>query len=421
MSIAQTQVWFKYPEFNWKDKQITIIGGGIAGAQAAWHLCQKGWQVTLIEQHKTLAKEASGNPAGVILPKMTAQASVGEDFYVKSFEYTINLLNTIAAQGHHLEWDNCGALQLAYNPREKKRWQSLKNRKLPHHLVQTLDEKDTQTIAGIMLHPDQAYRSLYFPKAAWINPSSFAAALTNHPNCHTIYHKKALRLRYLERCWQVLDGTDRIISQSEVLILANGKSLCDFEQTRFLPHLPVAGQTTTASASNLSAELNTVIGHEGYLTPAINDQHIFGATFKRNIKQAEKNSQDDKHNLDQLCRYLPLLGESLTGIKTAHAAVRMTTPDRFPYVGAVPDKDFYLKNYSDLHQGKQWKNYPDARYHHGLFVLGGLGSRGLTTSGYCANALASLLENKLDQNSIIALSNCHPARFLIRNLKRNII
>ena len=94
----------------------------------------------------------------------------------------------------------------------------------------------------------------------------------------------------------------------------------------------------------------------------------------------------------------------------------MTTPDRFPYAGALPDKEFYQKNYHDLHQGKQYKKYPNAKYQHGLFILGGLGSRGLTTSGLCAKSLCDLLNKRAHPK---LLQYCHPARFLIKELKRN--
>jgi tRNA 5-methylaminomethyl-2-thiouridine biosynthesis bifunctional protein len=107
-------------------------------------------------------------------------------------------------------------------------------------------------------------------------------------------------------------------------------------------------------------------------------------------------------------------------MQSAHTAVRMTTPDRYPYMGALPDPDFYAENYHDLHQGKQWKEYPPAKYQSGLFVLGGLGSRGVITSGFCAKILSDLIENKLESSFFTqVLQSCHPARYIIKNLKRN--
>ena len=429
--MNKTPIWFQYPRFNWKTRHVVIIGGGIAGAQMAFHLCQRRWRVTLIERHAKLATEASGNPAGVISPKMTALPSDGEDFYTQSFDYTLSLLEALEKQGKKIEWDACGALQLAHNPRELKRWQALKDRQLSADFIQLLNEDETKKVAGIKLHPQQAYKSSYFPKGAWANPASLVTALSDHPRCEVILHTEAISLEKSGSDWHVSDDTGTTISKAEVLIIANGKDLFSFEQSKFLPYMPVSGQTTSAKASAFSGKLKTVIGHEGYLTPAIDFQHTFGATFERNNAQPMLKPEADSANLDQLAQYLPEFTHSLKNVKSAHAAVRITTPDRFPYAGALPDKDFYQQAYNDLHQGKQWKEYPKAQYQEGLFVLGGLGSRGLTTSGYCAKALSELIDgdgtgeanekNSLEsKQAMTLLQNCHPARFLIKKLKRNI-
>ena len=425
--MNKTPSWFQYPNYNWKTKHATIIGGGIAGAQMAWHLCQADWQVTLIERHTQLATEASGNPIGVISPKMTALPSNGEDFYTQSFHYTLALLKTLEASGKRIEWDACGALQLAHNPHELKRWQALKDRGLSPDFIQLLDEAETKKIAGIHLNADQPYKSSYFPQGSWINPISFSEALSQHPNCKIILATEVLQLEKADGYWRLLSHSGESIAESEVVIITNGRDLFNFEQSTFLPHMPVVGQTTFAPASAFSSKLKTVIGHEGYLTPAIHSQHVFGATFDRNENNPMIKAESDTENFKQLQQYLPEFTNSLANIKSAHAAVRITTPDRFPYVGGLPDKDFYQREYQDLHQGRKWKSYPSAEYQKGLFMLGGLGSRGLTTSGYCAKILTLLLENKLEntldsneemKHSKTLLQNCHPARFLIKALKR---
>ncbi|MEE9444704.1 MAG: FAD-dependent 5-carboxymethylaminomethyl-2-thiouridine(34) oxidoreductase MnmC [Cocleimonas sp.] len=408
--------WFQYPAFNWNEKKATIIGGGIAGAQAAWHLCQTGWKVTLIERHTQLATEASGNPAGVLSPKMTAIASKGEDFYTQSFQYTLSQLNILKQTGHNVDWDACGVLQIAHNEREEKRWHALKKRGFAESFIQLLDEKQNTAIAGI----DLPYKTSYFPTAGWINPASFVKALAQKPNCTVIYQSSALNLNKVDKHWQVQDTKNQLIAKSEVIIIANGKDLFSFKQSKFLQGLAVAGQTTSADVSGYSKKLKTVIGHEGYLTPSKNGQHIFGATFERGSHNPTLKKEADDSNFSCLQLYLPNLAKSFADLNSAHTAVRMTTPDRYPYVGALPDSNFYQSNYHDLHQGKQYKQYSTAKYQEGLFVLGGFGSRGLITSGYCAKALVDLLENKVNTKEIKqVINNCHPARFLIKKLKQN--
>jgi len=98
----------------------------------------------------------------------------------------------------------------------------------------------------------------------------------------------------------------------------------------------------------------------------------------------------------------------------------MTTPDRFPYVGAMPNRNYYQAQYSDIAKGKHWKAYPHAQYQSGLFVFAGHASRGITTTGLTANYLASLINNEtftlFSPEIKVAL---HVARFDIRELKKS--
>ena len=436
--MANIPVWFQYPNYQWKTKHAVVIGGGLAGSQMAWHLGQLGWKVTLIERHKTLAGEASGNPAGVISPKMTAKESIGETFYVQGFRYILAQLKILEQQGHVIDRDNCGVIQLSHNEREQARWSALKQRKLDSNLIQLLNSAETSKVSGLSSISKSSiplkYTSCYFPQGGWINPASLVKALVNHSNCKVIYQTEVLSLRKSEQGWEIYNKDNHCIEKSELVIIANGKDLQQFEQSRFLPGMPVAGQTSSSVASEQSAKLKTVIGHEGYFIPAISisssskktkyGQHIFGATFERDNSNPQSMPESNHQNLTCLTQYLPELANSLTDLQSGHVAVRMTTPDRFPYVGALPDLSFYTKNYDDLHQGKHWKNYPQARYQKGLFVLGGFGSRGIISSGLCANALCQLLDNNQAHNRQFSepasqiLSHCHPGRFIIKSLKR---
>ena len=412
--------WFLYPKFHWKNKHAVVIGAGIAGCQMAWHLSQKGWQVTLIERHEQVATEASGNPAGVISPKMTAIASAGEDFYVSCFDYTLELLEELKQQEKQLDWHACGMMQLTHDQREESRWLALKNRQFPEQFLQLLDEESTNKTAGIPLN----YKASFFPQAGWINPRSFCAALLENSSSRNIFTTEAISLEKQSNDWHVLDHQGHSITNAEVVIIANGKDLNRFAESRELPTMPVAGQTTVTTATEYSRQLKTAIGHEGYLTPVSDntDQLTFGASFERNVDEASLKPEADRQNLEQLRKYLPQLADSLEKLTSAHAAVRMTTPDRFPYVGGLPDAEFYTNNYDDLHQGKKWKTYPDAQYQQGLFVFGGFGSRGLTTSGLCAKLMTDTIDNNLDiqnreDSNRLILQYCHPARFLIKQLK----
>ena len=406
--------WLSLPEQPCSQKTVSIMGGGIAGCQMAYALAIRGWQVTLIERHAQLASEASGNRAGVLTPKMTAESSWGESFYRQAFGFAIRQLQQFTQQGFKLDWQACGAMQLAHEPRELARQQALIARQLPADFLQVLDAQTATQLAGIPL----TVGASYFPQGSWLNPRSLCQALIQHPNIHVILKQTALELKQsLNQTWQVLDNTQKLISEAEVLIIANGKDLTSFGQTESLPLMPVQGQTSTASVSHYSQTLKLALGHEGYITPAIEGQHIFGATFKRNHTDVSLDAESDQTNYQQLQQYLPELANSFNTIHSSHAAIRMTTPDRYPIVGAIPDIAYYQAEYASLKHGQKYRQYPKARYIQGLYVLGGFGSRGLTTSGLCAELLAAIINDEPLPIQKTLYENLQPARFLIKQLK----
>lgn len=407
--------WFKYPQFNWQDQHAIVIGAGIAGCQMTWHLSQLGWRVTLIEREETISSQASGNLAGVISPKMTAQASDNEQFHLNAFRYTTQQLERFISAGIRIDWNPCGVLQLAHNNREYQRWKALRQRHLDTSLIQLVDQAKVTKISGIPCE----YPASYFPSAGYINPASFCRALLADSEYQLIQTSAATHLRQdnSDGKWQVSGENQEILATAHTVIICNGQDLNQFQQSHFIPLRNVLGQTSLAD-KNSNNELNCVICHEGYLTPEYHGKHIFGATFDRQYSSIERSLEADQRNLAQLQSYLPKWADTITSYQSGHVAVRPTTPDRYPFAGGIPDANCFKQDYADLKHGRASQRYPQATYQDGLFVLGGLGSRGLTTSGFCANLLSLLINNKTIAEHNELLNTLHPARFLIRQLKR---
>jgi tRNA 5-methylaminomethyl-2-thiouridine biosynthesis bifunctional protein len=87
-------------------------------------------------------------------------------------------------------------------------------------------------------------------------------------------------------------------------------------------------------------------------------------------------------------------------------------------VGAVPHSSIQTQQYADLYKALPAKHYPPPINHANLFMLCGLGSRGLTTAPLCAEILVSQILNEplpLSNNLLDALN---PNRFLVRGLIR---
>lgn len=388
--------WFALPSPS-PYRTATVVGGGVAGCQAARSLAERGWEVTLLERHSRLATEASGNRAGVLAPKMTADGGMGEQFYRQAFVYALQQLRRLETEGLDIEWKQCGALQLAHEARETARQQAIGGRGLPSDFIQILGVGQASAVAGL----DLTVGASYFPQAGWLNPASLCAALVSH---------ERITVRLLRGA---------LAPDPETLtVIANGREADQWQQTAFLPFQPVLGQTSRASASGISARLKTVLGHEGYVTPAVAGQHIFGATFTRQVREAVLDSAADAANFQQLSQYLPTLAVALSDVGSSHAAIRMTTPDRYPLVGAVPDAAFFQQAYAGLRHGNLRQVYPAAQYQSGVYIAAGFGSRGLTTSGLAGELLGALLTDEPLPVQASLYQALHPARFLVRQLKR---
>lgn len=410
-NLNSTQPWFERSQSSYINKTATVIGTGLAGCQIAHALALRGWQVTLLERHATISREASGNPAGIVSPKMTAHWSWGEAFYRQAFLFATQQLNDLTdALGEH--WKPCGVLQLNHDERELERWQAIQTRALDPQLIQLLNASEASQVTGIALTSGGSY----FPKGGYLKPSALCQLLIDHPNITLHTYSEALALHSLDSEWQI--ATAQGLYASSIVILTNGQDVPKFLNQQHFPLQAVWGQTSRAQATQHSQRLQCVLGHEGYITPSIKGEHIFGATFEREPNQLHIKPQADEINWQQLQAHLPQLAQTLGDYTSGHAAMRISTPDRFPYVGALPDLSFYQDAYHDLKHGRHWQHYPIAQYQTGLHVLTGLSARGLTTSALCAEVLAAEINQEPIPLQTTLQHALHSARFIIRALKR---
>ncbi len=367
---------------------VAIVGAGIAGASLAQSLRQSGFKPTVYEATAP-ASGASGNPAGLVMPRLDVGDTPAGAFHANAYLHTAQLLSEFGAE----IFNPCGVFHHATNDKEQVRHEKLvTQRALPNGGIERREE------------------GLFFPHAGVVDPTAFVRALLADT---TFINERVTRLDQTEAGWQVVTAQSR--AGFDAVIVANGLDALRLGQARTLPLSGSAGQIDWFPGATPPEHAHAF---GPYAAPAPNGGAIIGATYAPIAIGAEARfSAEATHsNIAAVARTMPDFAATLDPEQSRpRAAIRCTTPDRLPVAGPLPDWGFYSGAYDGLRTGKQ-HDYPQGEMRPGLFVLSGLGSRGLVTAPYAAALIAAELSGAATDSTI--MQALHPARFFIRDLKR---
>lgn len=408
--------WFARPPAHRGERRALVIGGGMAGCTTAASLAARGWQVSLLERHDGLAQEASGNPQGVLYLKLSAHGTALSQMIVSGFGHTRRLLQHLQ---RGLDWDNCGVLQLAFNPKEAARQAQLAAAFDPQ-LVHQLDQQQAQAQAGIGLESG----GLFYPEGGWVHPPALCEWQARQPGIEVLTLHDALDLRKVDDQWQAFDG-ERLLASAPVVVLAGAAEVKRFAASAQLPLKRIRGQITRVPQTGSSQSLATVVCAEGYVAPPRLGEHTLGASFDFKSDDLTATAADHADNLALLAAISPDLAARLQASSLApdtlqgRAAFRCTSPDYLPIVGPLADSPAFAEAYAALR--KDARQTPDIAcpWLDGLYVNSGHGSRGLITAPLSAELLAAWLDNEPLPLPRSVAEACHPNRFALRTLVRS--
>ncbi|MDD2842063.1 MAG: FAD-dependent 5-carboxymethylaminomethyl-2-thiouridine(34) oxidoreductase MnmC, partial [Tolumonas sp.] len=294
--------------------------------------------------------------------------------------------------------DWCGVLLKAIDDKSSQKNSDLLQANFPSELIQ-------QDADGVL-----------FPHGGWVVPAELVKGLfqlsaqkgllTQHKNCEI----KSLNKNDL--FWQLSDIEGNTWSASHV-ILANGVNILGFEQTTSLPITPMRGQISTLRASDYDAISTYVVCGDGYIVPALDGQQVIGATYIRNDMSREVRQSEHDENRVKMQRTLPQTAPQDVSdytITSGRASIRGVTRDHFPLIGGFRSTEDLKRAGAEMPKSG-W--LPETAS--GLFILAGMGSRGLCSAPWSAEIMASLLLNEPLPCSLLTLRNIDPHR---RELKR---
>jgi tRNA 5-methylaminomethyl-2-thiouridine biosynthesis bifunctional protein len=387
------------------DQRAVVIGGGIAGTASSRALASRGWQVTLIERHSALAQEASGNPLGVLYPRLAGQDMALSRLALHGYLHTTRQLQQLNLDAN--DYDACGLLQLAFDAQELARCKAIAARDFPLELLRHVDADEASRLAGVAL----THEGLYFPAAGWVNPPALCNALAEHENIAVMPSVTALRLQRDGEQWQVWDEKC-LLAQAPVVILASANDTVNFEQSMHLPLEPVRGQISMLPSNASSQKLKVVVCTDGYVSPAVAGIHCVGATFSPNDAASDIRPSDHAANLAMLRRMSPELYQSLSQQPVSgRVALRCATPDYLPMAGPLLDSTALSANpprYNADPATLPWLA--------GLYINTGHGSKGLINAPLCAEMIACAINGEPAPVDAKLLAALDPNRFMLRKL-----
>lgn len=417
--------WYLQPLAKTKPESTIVIGGGIAGCSTARALAERGIAVTLIERHHGVGQEASGNPQGILYPKLSTGDSPLSRFSLAALlnasRYYSGLLDN-AAEPNNNTGLRCGVLALPQSEKDHSQFEKIAQR-FPQELVQLLKGEQLDQAAGLPLANSIG---LFFPQLGWIKPPIACQQLVEHPLIQ-IQTADVEEITTENNLWQALNNQGELLASAQTMVIACSFDSRRFSQTNHLPLKKVRGQITNLPPTNQSEKLQTVLCGEGYIAPAMAGTHTLGATYNFDESSTEIRPEDHQKNLNQLAETDQAMADAFTNTLAEYplttlsgrAAFRCTTPDYLPIAGPAPKLDSYLESYQLL------KN--NARSHipvigdcwPGLYLNIGHGSRGLSYAPICAEMIASQMCSEAPPLELELRQAIHPGRFIIRDLKRN--
>ena len=420
-----------------KPQHVSIIGGGIASACLAYALTKQDIEVTLYCKDTTVAQGGSSNAIGALYPLLHQQKDDISLFYQQAFWRAKALYQEIAERGYNFDHDWCGLLEVSYKESLSKRQHLFAELNTwPKELIHSVNQQQATTLAGIEVN----HGGLFMPNAGWAYPvdlvNSLFEAAKNTNKLHLETQTKITKISQHSdtKAWTLIsdikstdkNSSGKVTFDANVLVICAGADAIEIEQVKSLPLTATRGQVTSMKSNDVSKNLKTVVCHKGYLTPQNNDAHCIGATFQKNNTSTKTTTEDDEYNLAMLSKCLPEVTELISwekkDIKTSKARLRCMSQDHLPLVGVMPDIEKHLQHYPHLAKDKNWPYKQVAPSIDNLYVLLGLGARGLCSAPLAADILTAELcgtPYPLDNNMLFNLS---PNRFIIRDIiKRKVI
>ena len=366
-------------------QKIAVIGAGIAGLTIA-HSCQKwGADVTVFDADEKSMNGASGNPIGLIEPRLsndndaTKHGRLNRSAYLHSVQY----YDAMHQQSETPIWSCKGLIFAPKKQTEQTRIKKMFTKALlPHEHLQNIDYETAKNIAGVDAFPhikDGDNIIAYFPQAGGLYTAHIRNYLT--PKLSIQNSVKITNIEKQNSRWVLTSNNGQKTPTFDTVIICAGVD------SLYIDGLPVtienkwdilrSNRGQISWTDQISNPPKVAIGGQGYTAHnKTNNTVIFGATWDR-LSPDEYAQNDwqkitpDCHtdNIKKVSDLLPELSKINSDKTQGRVSIRATVPDRMPLVGELSDNVYLATGYgarglqyspilSQILRNLLWKVFP---------------------------------------------------------------
>ncbi len=395
-------------------ERVIIVGAGLAGCALASALAERGMPSLVLEQSATVAGEASGNPAGLFHAVVH-----GDDGRHARFHRSAAFA-AAAAVGTAIERNGIGAsvgglLRLETRLGLAQMMALLDSQGLPADFVEALDAAAASRLAGVRITGP----AWHYPRGGWADPRALARSWLADASAELRLGCAVASLRRVDDAWQVCDVSGATIASGATVALCNGSG--SLHGISPWPIRRQRGQLGALVADDIAqvALPRLPIAGAGYVLPPIDGALWFGASSAWNDDEPCLRREDHERNLDRLGELLGLAAPPEAARLEGRVGFRWTSDDRLPVIGAVPaDLAAVLAEGCPRTPSPRSDQPRFIARASGLFVIAGLGSRGIASAALGSQLLAAAITGAPLPAEADLLDAVDPARFLSRDFRR---
>ncbi|OAL75742.1 FAD-dependent cmnm(5)s(2)U34 oxidoreductase [Acinetobacter sp. SFB] len=350
-----------------KQREIAIIGAGIAGLSCAYAFAGRGHQITIYDQSAPLAG-ASGNPLALLNPRLGRIEQSAAHLVTLAWQYAIPYYQKFKA------FRPIQVSQLAL--------------KQDDDLLE-LAEQYPQGVFAAEVNQSELeteFPNLKLLQAGTISPHQLRDQILAHPAIH-FQQAEIAELKTATKV-QVIDSKQQCLGEFDHVIICAALNSKNFAQ-QFPKLKPNRGQVSWANNANEPLPTEQAYSYGGYCMQLDQQHLILGASFHPDRGDDKVLLEDHVHNYALIHNVFPNYAQSLPPVETwqGRASVRTQSPDYFPLLGKIK---------------------PDAE----IYTFTALGSKGFLFAPLCSEVLAAQVLGEACPLTSYWVNKLNPRRFI---------